>query len=107
MARSVLANQTFNTLYTGMRSVASSRGVTYNVKTFNDGSAVINLIVTAKNVSVTQSVCIVPLMSDDEKSVEKWRVSDDEKVKIVKNLPDAINQVRSLIAQTRSILNKV
>lgn len=107
MARSALANQTFNTLYTGMRSVATSKGVSFDVKSFNDGSAVVNFIVTARNVSVTQAVCVTPIMAADNKKVEKWRVADDERTLLVNTLAEALSKIRGLVASTRSILSKV
>lgn len=106
MGQSQIAMQTFNVLYTGMRSVSSGRGMSFTVKAFHDGSAVVNFIVTAKNATVELSACVNPVYDEKDKIVG-YRVSNDDRTEKIKQLSEAFNIVRRMISEARSILSRV
>lgn len=108
MARSDISMRVYNALYGLLKSSISQRGLSFKLKTFNDGSAVANIIITARNVSVELSAVIVPIYDtrEDEKIVG-WRASDDNFKREYKTLPETVNFVRSMISESRSVLNKI
>lgn len=106
MARSDISLRVYNALYGSLKSSISQRGLSFKLKTFNDGSAVANIIITARNVSVELSAVIVPIYNVDEKIVG-WRASDDNFKREYKTLPETVNFIRGMVSEARSVLNKV
>lgn len=100
------ANQTFNSLYPGIRTLMTQRGCTSNLKTFYDGSAVVDLVVFGSNTSVNLSVIISSIL-DDKNNIIGYRCADSERTKDCKTLAECIMFIRSLVVRTKNILMKV
>lgn len=105
MARSSIATKNFNTLYNGLRSAINSRGISVSVKTFYDGSAVVNIMVSASNASVTLSTIICAIYENDK--IIGYRASNEDKSIEVEDLSKVISFCRNLVADTRIILSKI
>lgn len=82
------------------------RGCTAKLKTFYDGSAVVDLIVFGSNTSVSLSVVISSKL-DEKNKVIGYRVADSEKFKDCQNLGECTTFIRSLVYKTKMILSRV
>ena len=105
MARSKISTDNYNYLYNGMRSVASSRGISYNVKTFFDGSGVVNITVSSQGATVTRSVIVCALYSDGE--IIGYRASNEDKMQTFEKIQECVQFCKNIVTQTRMILSKI
>lgn len=106
MARSLLATSTYNALYSGVRSFTSQRGLSSSIKVFFDGSAVINVNVSASNVSVQISTVCHPVIGRDGKVI-KWIASNEDETKEFMDLSGVVSFCRQMVNNTRVILSKI
>ena len=106
MARSQLATSTYNTLYSGVRSFASQRGMSGSVKVFFDGYAIINVNVSASNASVQVSTICHPVL-DKNGVVIKWIASNEDETREFQDLSGVLGFCRRMVNDTRVILSKI
>ena len=105
MARSQIASENYNLLYAGIKSFTGQRGMSCSIKTFFDGSAIVNINVSASNTSVTVSAIIVALYENDR--IVGYRVSNEDKSLKVDKIQECIGFCRTLVNDTRVILSKI
>lgn len=106
MARSQLATATYNALYSGVKSFSSQRGMSSSIKVFFDGSAIININVSASNVSVQVSTITHPVLDKNGKVV-KWIASNEDKTIECQDLSQVVSFCRQMVNDTRVILSKI
>lgn len=104
--RSALAAKSFNQIYPSVRSMMNQMGCSGHVKTFYDGTAVIDLIVTGNNVTASLSI-VISTKLDDKGNVIGYRFADSERMRECKSVSEALQLTRTLVYRTKNILAKV
>lgn len=103
-----LSLSTFDKLYVRLRSAVSSyKGASFNLKTFADGSAVVNVVISYSNRSVTYSCLLVVIYDDSESDVISCRLVDDKKIQEFESIEQSVSAIKNTIVKTRTYLSRI
>lgn len=98
--------ETYNKLYSLLRSRLSSRDLSFQLNAFFDGSAAIMITVAKNNAQVTLSMLVTPEFDVDDNLI-RWRVIEEDRVVRIQTLDQIQNRLGTIIQNTRIILSKI
>ena len=98
--------ETYNKLYSLLRSRLSSRDLSFQLNAFFDGSAAIMVTVSKNNAQVTLSMLVTPEFDTDDNLI-RWRVIEEDRVVRIQTLDQIQNRLGTIIQNTRIILSKI
>lgn len=98
--------ETYNKLYSLLRSRLSSRDLSFQLNAFFDGSAAIMVTVAKNNAQVTLSMLVIPEFDADDNLI-RWRVIEEDRVVRIQTLDQIQNRLGTIIQNTRIILSKI
>ena len=98
--------ETYNKLYSLLRSRLSSRDLSFQLNAFFDGSAAIMVTVAKNNAQVTLSILVTPEFDADDNLIQ-WRVIEEDRVVRIQTLDQIQNRLGTIIQNTRIILSKI
>lgn len=98
---------TFNKLYPRIKSVISSySGTSFTIKTFFDGSAVVNVVIFYGNKSVDYS-CLVKVNYSESGEVVGCNLVDDNKIQNFDKIEQCVGSIKSTVVKTRTYLSRI
>lgn len=101
------AVSTFNKLYPKVRSAISSyTGTSFTLKTFFDGSAVVNVNIFYANKTVEYS-CLIKVNYDENETVVNCQFIDENRAKSFDKIEQCANEIKSTVVKTRTYLSRI
>jgi len=97
----------YNVLYSLLKSKTSQRGTSFNLYTFNDGSAVVKINATQGTATVSVSAIVTPIYDETDTHILRYRVSSDDETVYVPNLQGAGAQIMKLVRDARRFITRL
>jgi hypothetical protein len=101
------STSTYNALYSLLKGKTSSRGTSFDLYSFADGSAVIKVSATQGVATVSVNAIIVPIYDKEGKTVVKYRISNDDTTQERKTLYAAGSLVMAMVRDARRFMSRM